>query len=187
MPRAGLSAGAVVDVAVALLDDEGPAALTLAGVAGRAGVATPSLYKHVRSLGDLRILISVRVLEDLARLGSAALLGRSGDEGIRTIMGAYRDYVREYPHRYAVMIQQPEPALAEAGARLVEVFFASLRSRGLDGPDAVHAVRCIRAAVHGFATLEASGGFGLPEKTDESFALLTEMIIAGLPSGQAVS
>ncbi|ROO83103.1 TetR family transcriptional regulator [Actinocorallia herbida] len=185
MPRAGLSAGAVVDVAVALLDEEGPAALTLAAVAGRAGVATPSLYKHVRHLAELRVLISIRVMDELTGRATEALMGRAGDEGIRAVMDAYRNYVREHPHRYAAMIQRPEPALAEAGARLVEVFYAALRSRGLEGSDAVHATRCARSALHGFAMLETSGGFGLPEKIDESFALLTEMIIAGLPRGQA--
>lgn len=40
MPRAGLSPEAVVDAAVAVVDAGGPGALTLAAVAGRAGVAT---------------------------------------------------------------------------------------------------------------------------------------------------
>ncbi|MDX6738806.1 TetR-like C-terminal domain-containing protein [Actinocorallia sp. A-T 12471] len=187
MPRAGLSAAAVVDVAMALLDEEGPAALTLAAVAGRAGVATPSLYKHVRNLAELRVLISVRVMDEMTERGTEVLLGRSGDDGIRALMAAYRQYVLENPHRYAAMIQQPEPAIAEAAARLVNVFFAAMRSRGLEGEDAVHATRCVRAAVHGFAVLESSGGFGLPQKTEESFALLTEMIISGLPAGQGAS
>ena len=43
MPRAALSADAVVAVAMDLLDEIGPAALTLSAVAARAGVATPSL------------------------------------------------------------------------------------------------------------------------------------------------
>ncbi|MCD0448064.1 WHG domain-containing protein [Actinocorallia sp. API 0066] len=181
MPRAGLSAEAVVDVALGLLDEQGPEALTLAAVAGRAGVATPSLYKHVRNLAELKVLISVRVMGELAARGEAALLGRSGDDGVRALLHAYRDYIREHPHRYAAMAQQPGPGLAEAAERLVGVFYAALRSRGLEGSDAVHATRCLRAAVHGFGVLETSGGFGLPEKSDESFALLAEMIINGLP------
>jgi hypothetical protein len=34
--------------------------------------------------------------------------------------------------------------------------------------------------VHGFATLEISGGFGMPADIDESFARLVELYIAGL-------
>jgi hypothetical protein len=44
----------------------------------------------------------------------------------------------------------------------------------------VHATRCIRAAVHGFAGLEASGGFGRPEDVDESFEVLKTMLVQGL-------
>jgi len=53
MPRAGLSSDAVVAIPLDVVDGEGPAALTLAAVAVRAGVATPSLYKHVASLAGL--------------------------------------------------------------------------------------------------------------------------------------
>jgi len=43
MPRAGLSTSAVVDTALAVVDGEGADGLTLAAVAGRHGVAPPSL------------------------------------------------------------------------------------------------------------------------------------------------
>ncbi|MCC8246644.1 TetR family transcriptional regulator [Saccharothrix luteola] len=76
MARAALSADAVVDVALRLVDEEGAAALTLAAVASRAGVATPSLYKHVRNLAELRALMSVRIMDDLAVRIGGAVLGR---------------------------------------------------------------------------------------------------------------
>lgn len=66
MPRAALSSEAVVDVALRLVDEETPAALTLSAVADRAGVATPSLYKHVRNLAELRDLLSARIMNEMA-------------------------------------------------------------------------------------------------------------------------
>ncbi|MBE9940881.1 TetR family transcriptional regulator, partial [Cellulosimicrobium cellulans] len=57
MARVGLSHDAVVRIALDLVDAGGPtgfADLTLAKVAAQAGVATPSLYKHVGSLAALR-------------------------------------------------------------------------------------------------------------------------------------
>ena len=53
MPRAGLSPRVVVDLALEVVDDGGPsgwADLGLSAVAHRAGVAVPSLYKHVDGL-----------------------------------------------------------------------------------------------------------------------------------------
>ncbi|MBM0261164.1 TetR-like C-terminal domain-containing protein, partial [Micromonospora sp. 4G55] len=40
---------------------------------------------------------------------------------------------------------------------------------GLTGDAAVDAARLFRSAVHGFVTLEAAGGFGLPRGIDRSF------------------
>src|SRR5690606_6751367 len=74
VPRAGLSHDAVVRLAVEVVDEAGAtgfADLTLAKVAARAGVAAPSLYKHVGSLADLRREVAVLAV----RLQTAAGYG----------------------------------------------------------------------------------------------------------------
>lgn len=183
MPRAGLSTAAVVDAALHLLDERGPDGLTLAAVAARTGVAAPSLYKHVGSLADLRTRVGVRVVVEMTERFGAAVMGRGGDEAVAAVMHAYRDYVREYPHRYAAMPPDAshEPGFAAAAARLLEVLLAVLRGYGLSDTDAVHAARCLRATVHGFTSIEASGGFGLPEDVNETYERLIGMFTASLP------
>ncbi|CAL9529704.1 hypothetical protein SUDANB145_03997 [Streptomyces sp. enrichment culture] len=180
MARAALSPGAVVDVALAILDEKGPEALTLAAVSARAGVATPSLYKHVRNLAELRALVSARVIGDLADQVGEAVLGRSADEAIRALLTAWRRYVQQHPNRYLATLQSPDPRTAEAGERLIGIVAAALRAYGLEDSAAIHAIRCLRAAVHGFAVLEAQGGFGLPEDMDDSYDLLIRLLTAGL-------
>ncbi|MCK2215629.1 WHG domain-containing protein [Actinomadura sp. ATCC 31491] len=180
MGRAALSRDAVVDLALGLVDEEGEAGLTLSAVAGRAGVATPSLYKHVRNLAELRELLSARIMNEIADEVGAAVLGRSGDEAVRALMEGWRSYVLRHPRRYSAMLQTPDPGLATAGARLVGIMLAALRAYGLADPAAIHAARCLRAAMHGFSVLEAGGAFGLPEKLDDSYALLIGMVTAGL-------
>lgn len=180
MVRAALSAEAVVDVAIGLVDEEGPTALTLATVASRAGVATPSLYKHVRNLAELRALVSVRIMDELAEQISGAVLGRSADEAIRALMMAWRDYVQDHPQRYSALDQAPEPRVAQAGQRLVDIMLAALRAYGFEDTEAIHAARCLRATVHGFAVLEAENAFQRPEKLDETYDLLVHTVAAGL-------
>jgi AcrR family transcriptional regulator len=182
VPRAGLSPDAVTDAALALIDTAGPAALTLAEVAKRVGVATPSLYKHVRNLAELRDRISVRVLDGMTAALRAAVLGRSGPDALRAALLAYRDFVRDHPNRYAAVPQAPsaDPEVGAAAERLLEVVYAALRGFGLSGPDLVHATRGFRATAHGFAALEAAGGFGLPESLDESYERLIAALITGL-------
>src|SRR4051794_12551336 len=183
MPRAGLSRAAVVDVALALVDEKGLEALSLAAVADRAGVAAPSLYKHVGSLAELRDLMAEQVIKQLTTLFAGEVMGRSGDEAVAALLRAYRGYVLANPGRYRLMpldSLQQSPPLAAAGRELLDVFVAVMRGYGLQESAATHAIRRLRAAAHGFATLEAGGGFGLSEDVDESFDQLVEMCLRSL-------
>ena len=183
MPRAGLSPAAVTDVALAIVDEQGIEALTLAAVAVRAGVAAPSLYKHVGSLAHLRALIGVRVLEELTGVLTSAALGRGDDDAVAAVMRAFRAYVTSYPARYAALNPDPlhDPALRVAAQRMLDVFAAVLRGYGLTASDAIHAMRRGRVIVHGFATIEAAGGFGLAEDADETYEQLIAMYLHSLP------
>lgn len=183
MPRVGLSTPAVVDAALAVLDEDGLDALTLAAVAARTGVATPSLYKHVAGLADLRDLLGIRVLDEMTERFTTAVLGLARDDAVTALMHAYRGYVADHPARYAAMPLDPlhDPVFAAAGRRQLEVVLATLRGYGLTDSAAVHATRCLRAVAHGFASLEAGGGFGLPENLDQTYAQLIDLVLAGLP------
>ncbi|MBS2966171.1 WHG domain-containing protein [Actinocrinis puniceicyclus] len=189
MPRAGLSPRAVIDAALEMVDESGAAGLTLAGVAARTGVAVPSLYKHVEGLPALRRKATAAVLDEFTARLTAAVLGRSGPVALDRFLRAYRDYARERPGRYQLTVPAADAAdpadreVAEAGARAVAVAFALLEGAGITGEQAVHATRCLRAAVHGFVLLEISGGFGLSESTDASFDRLVAMLTAGIFGG----
>lgn len=182
MPRAGLTPDAVVDVALGLVDEKGHEALSLAAVADRAGVAAPSLYKHVGSLQALRDLAAARILRELTATFAGAVMGRSGDEAVAALMHAYRAYVRAHPGRYRLLPLDPlhHPAMTDAATALLEVFVAVMRGYGLDDDDATHAVRRLRATVHGFADLEAGGGFGMPEDIEVTFEQVVRMMLGSL-------
>jgi hypothetical protein len=71
-----------------------------------------------------------------------------------------------------------------AGAAAVGVFLAVLDGYGFTGDAAIHAVRAVRSALHGFVSLEREGGFGIALSVDESFARLVQMLDAGLQRGE---
>lgn len=181
--RAGLSTALVVETALAIVDESGEEALTLTRVAARTGVAPPSLYKHVPGLPALRRLIRLRVLAEFDETLRAATLGRAGPDALRALGTAYRGYLRAHPHRHRFLEAAPDPDDPEVRAaadRVVEVAHAAVRGYGLTGSAAVHAIRCLRSAVHGFASLEAIGGFGLPEEVEASFGYLLGMVSDGV-------
>ena len=185
-PRMRLTKMAVVQAAVELINTEGADALTLNRLAEKLNIQTPSLYNHVDGLPGLQrelAVMNARLLAD--RLGEAAI-GKSGVELFMNVAQAFRNYVKEYPGLYMSTLRssgnqliQDEDLIREE-ERAVKVGLAVMSSLGLQGEDGVHALRAFRSMVHGFATLEVAGGFGLPQDCDESFQRLVKTLVAGL-------
>jgi AcrR family transcriptional regulator len=190
MPRAGLDATSVVAAAAGLADRDGLEQLTLARLAAALGVRAPSLYAHVAGLADLRDRIAALGVAEFTVALSDAATGRTGREALHAVAIAYRAYAGRRPGVYAAMQRAPDGGDAEreaAAARLIGVLVAVLRGYGLEGDDAIHAVRLIRSALHGFVSLESVGGFALPLGLEESYERLIEMVDRGLRTDGARS
>ena len=181
--RAGLTKAIVVETAGDLADWSGRDQLTLTALAAELGVRTPSLYAHVDGLDDLMETLRVASIEQLgARLTNAAV-GRSGDEAIASLAHELRAFAKEHPARYEFTVRAPRteggPARVASDAA-VNTLLAVLDGFGLHGDDAIHAARFLRSAVHGFASLEAASGFGLPVGIDDSFDKLVVEVTSAL-------
>ncbi|MGO9584195.1 MAG: TetR/AcrR family transcriptional regulator [Acidimicrobiales bacterium] len=179
MPRAGLNEALVVEEAGRIADELGLSRLTMAAVAERLGVRQPSLYKHVENMEDLQRSIALRAKRDLADVLGRAAIGRSRGDAIVALSQAYRAWAHEHPGRYAATQRAPAPGDADdeaASREATQVVFDVLAGYGLRDDDAVDAARALRSALHGFVTLEAAGGFGLPVDIDRSF----ERLVSGL-------
>jgi AcrR family transcriptional regulator len=188
MPRVGLTQRRVVEEAGAVADAGGLERLTLAAVAERFGVAIPSLYKHVDGLDGLRRDLAVLAVRELTAALSRAAVGRAGRDALHGIAGAYRAYATAHPGRYAATVRAPAPGDAEhqaAAEDALAVFRAVLAGYGISGPDAIDAIRGLRAALHGFVALEAAGGFGLPQSVDASYHRLVDALDAALTAWPA--
>lgn len=187
MPRVGLDHDAVVAAAAEIADAEGLEAVTLARVAAQLGVKAPSLYNHVAGRDGLVRGIALLGLTELAETLRDAAVGRSGDDALLAAADAYRAYVKAHPGRYAAgAVTAPEPDDQErlqAGAAILDLLRAILRAWDLSDDDAIHALRALRASIHGFTTLETSSGFGLSQSVDESFHRLILTLAAGLRTG----
>lgn len=180
MPRGGLDARGVVSAAAEMADVHGLDAVTLAALANRLGVRPPSLYAHVDGLADLRHRIGDQGRRELAAALGAAAAGRSGKDALEAVADAYRGYAHEHPGRYAALQRAPAPDESGDAQAVVDVVLAVLRGYGIEGDAAIHAVRTIRSALHGFVSLEAEGGFGMPLAVDESFERMVAVLHGGL-------
>ena len=186
--RARLTKQSVIEAAVELINAEGPDALTLNSLAEKLGIRTPSLYNHVDGLPGLHKDLGVFNARMLANQMSEAAIGKSGEELFQQAAEAFRSYVKENPGLYLATLRasglqiSPDPKLLYEEERAMKVALSVMASLGLQGEDAIHAVRAFRSMVHGFATLEVAGGFGLPQDCDESFQRLVQALVAGLRS-----
>ncbi|HET9423724.1 MAG TPA: TetR/AcrR family transcriptional regulator [Gemmatimonadaceae bacterium] len=158
---------ALVEHAVAILRAEGPAALTLRGVARAAGVSEAAPYRH---FADRRELVAA-VAEDGFRKLQEAMFARvgqaSGREGLKGFALGYVDFALANAAQYRVMFG-PEvartddlPALRET-SRGVLGFVAEgiqrLQAGGLVGPgDPWSMAVAIWGMLHGIVMLTLDG------------------------------
>ncbi|SNY47157.1 TetR/AcrR family transcriptional regulator [Paractinoplanes atraurantiacus] len=172
MPRQGLTTERVATAAAEMADTLGLDRLTVAAVARHFGVADASLYGHVRNREALLHQVAVRAAALFADRLSIAVAGRSGRDALGGFADAYRAFAVSHPGQYAATNLQlpPDIGLNSAGhVRLIDVSYATLRGYGLVEPALTDGLRLVRSTLHGFATLEASGGFGHPRDLNMSF------------------
>ena len=182
MPRAGLDAEVVIDTAASVADAEGLRAVTVARLASTLGVRAPSLYAHIGGVDDVHRRIAARGRRELREALQGAAAGRARRDALHAIAAAWRAYAREHPGTYEAAQRSPAPGDpdADVAAALVEVVAAVLRGYGLRDDDEIHAVRIVRAAIHGFVALELDQGFRLPLSLDQSFERLIDVLDRGL-------
>ena len=158
----------------------------MAALAKRFGVAVPSLYKHVPSLPAVRRALAVQALRELtADLREATAPPKERQAMLRDLAAAYRRYAQTHPGRYAAILRAPDPSdheLVAGSEQLLQVVYGVLALYGRRGEAAVHDVRALRAALHGFVSLEAAGGFGMPVDVEESFLRMIANLDAALRS-----
>ena len=187
MPRAGLSGGEVVAAAAGLADEIGYAGLTMGLLAERLGVRTPSLYKHVGGLDDLQHQLATLAMTEVGEVIRDAVQGLAGADALAALLHAIRGYVTQHPGRYmatagggGAVLRGPDDPLLAASARVLATIAAVLRGYGIAEDEMDHAIRTIRCTIHGFAMLEASGGFQWSNDPDESFEWMIRFIDRGL-------
>jgi len=115
---------ALVDAALALIADKGPAAFTIAEAARLAGVSPAAPYRHFRDAEALLAEIALRGFERLtAALAAAWNAGRPDPvHAFEAIGRAYLAFARDEPAYYATMFEAPfafdaYPALLAASDR----------------------------------------------------------------------
>src|SRR5271169_1383734 len=114
----------LIDVAAQLLDEGGPAAVTLRAVGETAGVSRGAPYRHFKGKAELLAAVAARELDRLAdRFESGT--DRSRAPGIEETLAAYLEWALRYPERFRLTFGRWEiedPSLGAAAARARRIF-----------------------------------------------------------------
>src|ERR1700757_2329577 len=156
-----LSRDVIINAALTFLDREGWDALTINALATQLGTKGPSLYNHVNSLDDLRRTVRMRVVGDIIEMLNTVGHGRTRDDAVLVMAGAYRSYAHHHPGRYSAFTRMPlggdDPEYTAATRNAAAPVIAVLSSYGLDGDEAFYAALEFWSALHGFVLLEMTG------------------------------
>lgn len=174
--RRRLNKKRVLQTAAQLAEESGGVGeLTLTALANALGVQTPSLYNHIDGLEGLREELTLLAGRTLLQEVRQAAYGRTGVEALRSMGHAYRAFAHNHPALYPLTTEAPDPEETERVAlaqEWLQMLLLTMASLGLHDDEALHAIRTYRALLHGFVSLEASGGFKMDLDRDQSFEMM---------------
>ncbi len=178
--KRGLDRADVLAAALTIVDDEGLDALSLTAVAAALDVQPPSLYSHVDGLHGLLDSLAVDVTAEFGETLRDSVIGISGDDAVVAFAHAYRNWATRNPGRYELSLRRIDPDEKRiAGRGAIQTMDRVLAAYGLSKGEATSAGRSLRAALHGFATLEAADSLGRGSN-DESFDYMVRLFIDGV-------
>jgi Transcriptional regulator len=180
--RVGIKLEAVISAAAEIADIRGWNDVTPSNVAAQLGIKTPSLYNHISGQDDLRQKLAVHAARQLFDRMIDAAVGQSGKSAIVNVGVAYVRFVREHPGMYEATYRIGIPNLPEfeqIAQDMLRLLYRLLAPFKLTEEDAVHAVRGLRSLLHGFASLEATGGFQMPVDKDASLTVIISHYMDG--------
>lgn len=148
----------ILDAAVALIDETNdPSTMTLRGIARRAGITAPAIYKHFPDLGTLTEQLLARSFDELHTIVARAVSAEP--DAAHALLAAGHAYVTfgwEHKARYRLMFSAGGYAPNAVNTlTLVEHCIRACRDAGLsDSNDPRLDSWMLWAGLHGVATLE---------------------------------
>ncbi|WP_020661283.1 TetR/AcrR family transcriptional regulator [Amycolatopsis benzoatilytica] len=179
-PRKGelrLSKDAILTAALAVVDEDGVAAVSMRTVAQRLEVDAKSLYHHVDGKEGLLDAIAGHLL------GRIVVPEQTGqpDVDLRAIAQAFRRAARAHPQAASLVLTRQLPSAAALVP--AEAVLSVLRRAGAAPDEAVHLLRALLAVVVGSLAREGGAGPAFGVEDDEGIARRrADLEQSGLPA-----
>jgi AcrR family transcriptional regulator len=173
MPRQGLTEEIIVKEAVKIVAENGINGLYLRDLAQRLGVKTPALYNHISGIDELKSSIGAYARKALNDKLREATDGKSREDAFIAATYVYRDFARNEPGLYSAVSHIPVSADEDPSVRGLAPLRELIGSFNISEDDKVHFIRALRAALHGFVSLDHAGFMHLsPISKEDSFDVM---------------
>lgn len=153
---------ACVEAGVRLVEDEGPDAVTIRGVARIAGVSHTAPLHHFRDRHELLDAVADRGFDLLVeRLDASLAPDATPTEALRAYGRAYVDHAVAHRGLFTLMFRPTGEIQGEASyRRLIDLCAAAQAAGELPGDDPFRLALLLWSSVHGLAALYATSNLG---------------------------
>lgn len=183
MQKRNLTKEKIIKVAFLLADEVGLNQVTFPKIAEKLDIKYPSLYNHFANMDDLKIEMTVYLLNELNMKLMQKLIGKSGEDAVREFAYVYRDFAFENKSAYGLIMNIPSTedkkvfALAKGTTNIIhQVLDFYIK----DEAYLIHKSRSLRSLLHGFISLKFLGYFQNAVNSEDSFQLMVEDFILSL-------
>jgi AcrR family transcriptional regulator len=180
MPRPrSLTDTRIAAAALAVIDREGLAALSMRAVAAELGVGTMSLYRYVADRGQLERLVVELVLGDV---DLTLPEGAAWTERVALVAGRIRDAVGTHPEVVPLLLAHRQTS--KGVMRCAEALLGALAEAGFAGRARAIALRALVSYVAGalqaqhLGALSGAGTVAMTELPRDEFPLLVDAALA---------
>ncbi|MDP5182009.1 TetR/AcrR family transcriptional regulator C-terminal domain-containing protein [Blastococcus sp. BMG 814] len=152
-----LTRDGIARTALAILDEEGAAALTVRRLAARLGVQSPSLYNHLRSKDEILHVVIELIDGEIDR---DCLDDPDWRRGITAFAHSYRRAFQAHPAALSLIARQAVET--EQALRVYDAALAALLRAGWPPERALQLLASIEYLALGSALVPFTGGFTRP-------------------------
>lgn len=183
MQKRNLTKEKIIQVAFSLADEIGLNQVTFQKIAEKLGIKYPSLYNHFTNMDNLKVEMTVYLLNELNLKLMKSLIGKSGKDAIREFAYVYKDFAFQNKTAYRLFMSIPStenPELFRLAKETTGIIRQLLEFYINDEIFLVHKSRALRSLLHGFVSLHSFGYFHGKVDLEESFQCMIDDFILSL-------
>lgn len=183
MQKRNLTKEKIFQAAFSLADEIGLNQVTFPKLAEKLGIKYPSLYNHFKNMDDLRIGMTVYLLNNLNSVLMKRLIGKSGEAAIREFAHVYREFAFENRTAYGLFMNIPsteDKEVIRLAKEMSNIIYQILEFYIKDKTKLVHKGRSFRSLLHGFVSLYSFGYLHGEVNLEDSFQSMIDDFILSL-------